>query len=100
MQLSPVNAVDYLMKNGVLAQDERADALKLEGGVSNEVILVRRPQHDGIVLKQVRERLNVAEPWTCSVERIWREVAVLRQFERLLDGRSSTELRVEVPRIL
>jgi aminoglycoside phosphotransferase (APT) family kinase protein len=101
MQLSPSNAVDYLRARGFLADDELANARELVGGVSNEVILVSRPQGDDVVLKQVREQLNVAEPWYCSVERVWREIAVLRQCERLLTGQTSdATLTVEVPYFL
>ena len=42
------------------------------------VIHIARSDGDDLVLKQVREQLKVAEPWYCSVDRIWREVDVLR----------------------
>ncbi|MCI0335137.1 MAG: phosphotransferase [Planctomycetes bacterium] len=65
------------------------------------VVRVSRSHGEDLVLKQVREQLNVAEPWFCSVERIWREVDVLRQCERLVRcGRTNAPFGVEVPRLL
>jgi 5-methylthioribose kinase len=97
--LTAANAVDYLRGRGFLTGNEPAEARELVGGVSNEVILVSRPQGENVVLKQVRERLNVADPWHCSVERIWRETDVLRECDRLLEGeRSQRAYTVGVPR--
>jgi 5-methylthioribose kinase len=99
--LSPANAVDYLRERGFFCSDERGDARELTGGVSNEVILVSRPHGDNVVLKQVRERLNVADEWHCSVERVWREIEVLRECERLLGGQATDAMfTVEVPGFL
>jgi 5-methylthioribose kinase len=101
MQLSAANAVDYLQRRGHLLPNDRAVARELSGGVSNVVVHVSKPDGDALVLKQARERLNVADPWFCSVERVWREIAVLRQCERLVGGRQSTKaFQVEVPRFL
>jgi 5-methylthioribose kinase len=84
--LTAANAAEYLRARGFLTGNEPAEARELTGGVSNEVILVSRPQGENVVLKQVREQLNVADPWHCSVERIWREIEVLRQCEQMLGG--------------
>src|SRR6476661_3891643 len=101
MQLSPANAIDYLRARGFFTSDERADARELVGGVSNEVILVSRPRGENVVLKQVRERLNVPEQWHCSIERVWREIEVLRECERLLGGQHSVAtFTLEAPRLL
>jgi 5-methylthioribose kinase len=101
IQLSPANAVDYLRARGFMTGDELAEARELVGGVSNEVILVSRPHGENLVLKQVRERLNVADQWHCSVERVWREIEVLHQCYRLLGRRQSdATFTVEVPRFL
>jgi len=65
------------------------------------------------VLKQARPQLRVPDPWFCSVERIWREVAVLRLCETRLvepppaaigagtaNGEWRSGLSVCLPRIL
>jgi aminoglycoside phosphotransferase (APT) family kinase protein len=100
-KLNAANAVNYLRSCGFLPHDEPAEARELSGGVSNVVIRISRSAGDDVVLKQVREQLNVAEPWFCSVERIWRETAVLRQCERLVgSGPSNSPRAVAVPRLL
>jgi 5-methylthioribose kinase len=73
--------------------DERVVVRRLTGGVSNEVLYVARPDRAGadFVLKQARPQLRTPEPWYSSVERIWREVDVLRICQRLLGADSHTE---------
>lgn len=101
MNLSSANAVDYLRSRGFLAPDEPAKAADLSGGVSNAVIHITRSGGDDLVVKQVREKLNVVEPWYCGVERIWREVEVLRHCERLLGHcRPGVPFTMQVPRLL
>jgi hypothetical protein len=99
--LSAANAVEYLRAKGFLAAGEPADARRLTGGVSNEAILVSRPRGENVVLKQARAQLNVPEQWNCGVERIWREVDILRQCETLLNVHgSTTSFTADVPRLL
>jgi 5-methylthioribose kinase len=101
MNLTAANAIEYLRSRGHLALGESATACELSGGVSNTVIHIARSAGDDLVLKQVRRQLKVAEPWYCSVERIWREVDVLRQCATLLrDSRTDVPFKVEVPRLL
>lgn len=101
MNLSTNNAVEYLRAHGHLARGEPASARELSGGVSNVVIGVAKTDGNNLVLKQVRDKLNVAEPWYCSIERIWREVDVLRHCERLVHGdASNSAFKVEVPKLL
>jgi 5-methylthioribose kinase len=65
------------------------------------VIHVARASGDDLVLKQARNRLNVAEPWFCGVDRIWREVEVLRHCQSLVNAkRLSAPLLLEVPQLL
>lgn len=81
------NTVDYLRTAGQLAPNEPAIARELAGGVSNVVLLVERPPPaTSFVVKQVREQLRVPDPWFCSIERIWREVATLRVCDAALAG--------------
>jgi aminoglycoside phosphotransferase (APT) family kinase protein len=101
MNLTPATAIGYLRSCGHLGPHERAQARELSGGVSNVVVHVARTDGEDLVMKQGRERLNVAEPWFCSVERIWREVDVLRHCARLIPSAGdSAPMTVGVPKLL
>lgn len=80
------NAIDYLRETQRVGGDEPLEVRFLSGGVSNVVLHVRRPAlpQGDFVLKQARRQLRVPQPWFCSVERIWREVAVLEICEQAL----------------
>jgi 5-methylthioribose kinase len=100
MILTAQNAVEYLRSRGHLSPGESACARELSGGVSNTVIHITRLEGRGLILKQARARLNVAEPWHCSVERIWREVEVLRICTELLRCRpTDAPLKPDVPEL-
>jgi 5-methylthioribose kinase len=97
-------AADYLRGSGRIAEDEMVRVSELPGGVSNMVLLVERPGRPGgdLVLKQAREKLRTAQPWYSSLDRIWREVDVLRVCHRLIsNGRDGIARPVaSTPRIL
>jgi thiamine kinase-like enzyme len=100
-------AADYLRWADRVARDEPIEVRELAGGVSNVVLLVTLPRRGGqFVLKQARGQLRVKEEWLCPVERIWREVEVLRICGELLQVRSAEiEVRndgiaTDVPRLL
>jgi 5-methylthioribose kinase len=107
-EINAENAAEYLRSSG--RDGPRAevsyDVRELAGGVSN-VVLLTTPTGGGepLVLKQARGRLRVKEEWLCPVERIWREIDVLRICGDVL-GSWSSECRIqnamsaEVPRIL
>lgn len=107
------NAESYLRDRGWLTPRERASVRRLSGGISNEVLYVARADRLGadFVIKQVRSQLRTPDPWFASLERVWREVDVLRTCERLLlagpppvsppAGRPSRgELLAATPRVL
>ncbi|HUY33769.1 MAG TPA: aminoglycoside phosphotransferase family protein [Pirellulales bacterium] len=102
--LNAANAETYLRGAGWIDPVERVSIRELSGGVSNEVLYVARPDRPGedFVLKQARAQLRTPDPWFCDVERIWREVDVLRICERLLAARPSDAhaLVAHTPRIL
>src|SRR5262245_38895283 len=100
MELDASNVESYLRDAGQIRPGESISAHELSGGVSNVVIYVKRAEGGAFVLKQVRRQLRVADPWFCSVERIWREVDVLRDCERLTTGEHGSPLRIETPRLL
>ncbi len=99
------NAAEYLRQREWVRGDERISVRELAGGVSNEVLYVSRPDRPGgdFVLKQARSQLRTPDPWFCGVERIWREVEVLRVCAELLDAAPAAaqgELVAQTPRIL
>jgi tRNA A-37 threonylcarbamoyl transferase component Bud32 len=101
MQLNTANAEEYLRSRSILAPSERVRIRELGGGVSNAVYHIAGTNGDDFVLKQARDRLNVADPWFCGVERIWREIDVLRICERvILTSPLDSPLSVEVPHLL
>src|ERR1700738_1785371 len=91
--LDPENAADYLREVGWLAGDEPVRIEALGGGVSNQVLYVTRPTRPvgAFVLKQARPQLRTPDPWYCSVERIWREVEVLRLCQQVLEPAEATD---------
>jgi 5-methylthioribose kinase len=81
------NAADYLRSTGHVAAGEPIQVRELAGGVSNIVLLVTLPvRGERFVLKQARERLRVQEEWLCPVERIWRELDVLKAYSSILES--------------
>ncbi|MBP85210.1 MAG: phosphotransferase [Planctomycetaceae bacterium] len=94
------NAAAYLREQKLLGATEAVQIRELPGGVSNAVLHVERTEGDDFVLKQAREQLRVAEPWFCSVERIWREVAVLEVCDRILQLRPIGGVTATTPRVL
>jgi len=94
----------YLHETGRVAADRPVRICELTGGVSNVVLLAEAEGQPAFVVKQARPQLRVAQPWFCSVERIWREVAVLRICQRVLESSTAVEAEDEfaadVPRFL
>jgi 5-methylthioribose kinase len=93
------NAESYLRETGRLAPGETVSICELPGGVSNVVLYIANGQR--FVLKQARPQLRVADPWFCSVERIWREVAVLHVCQQVLDAaRADQRVTITTPHML
>ena len=92
--------MNYLRDAGQIGTAEQVMVSELPGGVSNQVLLVRRPEagDQDLVVKQARRRLRVAADWYCDVERIWREVEVLRVCQRLLQNQDG--VTVQVPSVI
>lgn len=74
------NAEAYLRETGRIPPAARMRVETLTGGVSNRVLRVWRLDAPGedFVVKQARGQLATPDAWYCTVERIWREVDVLR----------------------
>jgi 5-methylthioribose kinase len=106
LSLTAPSAADYLRARGLAAAAEPLQIRELAGGVSNVVLLVQRPGGERFVLKQALPRLRVEQEWLCSIERIWREVEVLRLCGRLVgqesgdSGAKSGNVWVRVPSVL
>jgi 5-methylthioribose kinase len=80
------NAAAYLRERGHFDSVDDLVVTPLTGGVSNTVLHVGYPrgEREDFVLKQAREQLRTPDPWFCTVERIWRETAVLRTLENVV----------------
>lgn len=109
--LTATTAKNYLVSAGFLPADEPLAVRELSGGVSNVVLLIERISGERLVLKQALPRLRVEQEWLCSIERIWREVEVLRLCSRLLEqgtglrdqdtgDRGEENIEVRVPAVL
>jgi aminoglycoside phosphotransferase (APT) family kinase protein len=98
--LTSDTALPYLRERGLLAADEPAVVSTLSGGVSSEVLLIEPAGGAPFVLKQVRERLKVAQDWTCDIRRLWREIDVLRLCSRIVSHEQSFAVQATVPHIL
>ncbi len=84
-EITTATAAEYLRTSGRIDAGEPVEVRELAGGVSNVVLLVMLPARgERLVLKQARGKLRVKEEWLCPVERIWREVEVLRACGGLL----------------
>ncbi len=79
-EITSDSALEYLRQSGPLAPRVAGacEVRELAGGVSNVVLLVTPQSGEPFVVKQARGRLRVKDEWLCPVERIWREVEVLR----------------------
>lgn len=102
-EITADHAAEYLRATGRVAHDDRVDVRELTGGVSNVVLYVQNraakpadaaARELAFVVKQARPRLRVAQPWFCSIERNWRELAVLRVCQTIL-ARAPTGNRTE-----
>jgi 5-methylthioribose kinase len=103
--IDATTAETYLRDSGRIASRQRVTIETLAGGVSNEVLYVGFPDGgaEDFVLKQARPQLRTPDPWFCGVERIWREVEVLRVCQEILDRRAADGARplaARTPRVL
>ncbi len=75
LEISSSNAADYLREKGWLPPS--AQFQPLSGGVSNLVLQVVSPERS-FVIKQSRPQLGTKEPWYSDINRVFREVEVMR----------------------
>jgi 5-methylthioribose kinase len=93
LELTEQNAAEILHAHGHLTDPHTAKVRELSGGVSNAVFLIEQAG-ERFVVKQARGKLRVQADWQCSVERIWREVEVLRAYNEILQLGEHGKLRV------
>jgi 5-methylthioribose kinase len=92
-EITPENAVDYLLDRGWLPRGMAARVEPLAWGVSNIVLRVYPESGPDFVVKQSREKLRVAADWRSRLDRIHREMDALAVLDQLLPAGS-------VPKIL
>jgi len=90
MELVDASTVEtYLRRTQRVAPSARVEVERLAGGVSNEVLLISvvdpGKETHSFVIKQARPQLRTPQPWFCTVERIWRETAILRVCQQLAE---------------
>jgi 5-methylthioribose kinase len=93
LELTAENAVSYLRDAGRLPLHRSARVVTLGWGVSNLVLRIMPEGGPDFVIKQSREQLRTRADWRSRLDRIWREVDVMRVLERLLPAGT-------VPRVL
>lgn len=72
------NTLEYLHAHGRLHLDCSARVEALAWGVSNAVLRVSPDRGEDFVLKQSRAQLRTADPWFSRLDRIWREMGIMR----------------------
>jgi 5-methylthioribose kinase len=82
--LTPETALDYLRARGHVAPEAPAEVHWLAWGVSNVVLLVTPAGAPAFVVKQSREQLRTKADWFSRLDRIWREIDVMRTLYPLL----------------
>jgi tRNA A-37 threonylcarbamoyl transferase component Bud32 len=85
--------VEYLRARGTIAPAETPSVRKLEGGVSNRVMLVKPGSAPAFVVKQALQKLRVAVDWFCTPTRIEKEGLALQYLSELTSSGS-------IPRVL
>lgn len=75
--------VAYLRQRGATAAEGTPFVKKLEGGVSNRVMLVQPEAAPAFVVKQALEKLRVAVDWFCTPARIDKEALALEYLGEL-----------------
>ena len=85
-EVTPDNAVEYLCERGHLAADVPARAEALAWGVSNVVLRIRPERGADFVVKQSREQLRTQAEWFSCLDRVHREMDLMKRLAPLLPG--------------
>lgn len=84
LEIGPRNALAYVHSQGWLDPHTTALVELLAWGVSNAVLRVNPSSGEPFVLKQSREQLRTRAAWFSRLDRIWREIDVMRLLAPLL----------------
>lgn len=84
LEIDPNNALAYLHDQGWLDRRIAARVELLAWGVSNAVLRVTPELGEAFVIKQSRAQLRTKNPWFSRLDRIWREIDVMRLLQPLL----------------
>jgi 5-methylthioribose kinase len=84
--LSPANAHEYLMEQGLTRGEDEITVRELGGGVSNIVLLVEWPGNPDRrwVIKQSLGKLRVKDDWRSERSRIYREAQSIQMLRPVL----------------
>ncbi len=85
LELGPENVIEYLVSTGRLPPGTSSTAEACAWGVSNAVLRINN--NDGrpdFVIKQSREKLRTRADWFSRLDRIWREMEILKTLAPLL----------------
>lgn len=83
--LSPPELLEYLHRNGLVADAATADIQPLTGGVSSEIHVVKTPGRS-FAIKQALEKLRVRDDWRCDRKRNLYEQDFLTFAQAVLPG--------------
>lgn len=84
LELDARNTLDYLRQRGDVSGLDDARVEMLGWGVSNVVLRVTRPHGDDFIIKQSRTQLRTKTEWFSRLDRIYREIGMLRLLAPLL----------------
>lgn len=84
LELDEQNTLSYLRNRGDVADLDDARVELLGWGVSNVVLRVTRPAADDFIIKQSRVQLRTKTEWFSRLDRIYREIGMLKLLAPLL----------------
>ncbi|MBS0265175.1 MAG: phosphotransferase [Planctomycetes bacterium] len=84
LEVTTDSAADYLRTHGFLPRETPAQCDLLAWGVSNVVLRITPQSGRPFVIKQSREKLRTKADWFSRLDRIYREIAVMRLIHPLL----------------
>lgn len=83
-EITESNVLRYLHDTGRLPRETSATGTTLAWGVSNVVLRVHPESGPDFVVKQSREKLRTKADWFSRLDRIWREMDVMKALAPLL----------------
>lgn len=86
LELDTQNTLEYLRHRGDVPHLDDARVELLGWGVSNVVLRVLRREGDDFIIKQSRTQLRTKTEWFSRLDRIYREIGMLKLLAPLLPG--------------